>query len=822
MGIRTTDSGRTRDNETIRKVNKDGAPTTGESHRGTKDTTTGVVNMSDLTITYDTARLNTFIQTVFPEDHAGSIFTQASPTAPRGYGISPAKLLEKLDGCKVPMPCYFGTSTVDDLDDALRFKRDRFQAMFVVVLDDIGTKIPLEKVKHIEPTYIIETSKGNFQWGLVLDEPITDYEEAALLLSYLKGITDEGGLMPCKKVRLPCGVNTKKSANMFHVELITMDGPVWTPQAILRAAGVEVLWEDIRKHAATGRERAKKYGASAWAKVINKSPSGVIDPLLEWLYESDFVVADSDPEWIEIICPWYEDHTTGENTAGYSPMGRGSSPDTRGFKCFHGHCTGRKTDEFLIAVGELGGPLVPRRDPFPEWSSSYVLDMANDMAWNVQDDKGVWGVKTEMLKKTTPAAFIARDGKAPARVNPVSAWMTTPHVVRVHGVTYDPADRSPIVRDESNRKMVNTFKLPDYALIKPDMDKVNPFKQFLEYLIPEKTEREYFLDWLACKVQNPSFRGAGMIMVAQNEGTGRNTMMQMIGKLFGQYNVEGISMENLMHSQWTDWRANLFVHVDESLATDDPKTARRAYDQLKELVDPMTSTAMVNPKGGARMRVKLATSMLFFSNHENALHVAENTRRFYGIRNPDKAAGAEYFASLRKWMGDFDKATGWENHVWCWLQAREVDLEAMSGAPAKSKTMKDIIKASKSEFEILVEGALACWDCDLVPVVMLMDAISTLETRGLHQAYRNIIPKIMRGKLYSLAALASGGARIRPAGKQPVTVSGKVPSEDFGDIHMMKYMEDSAVCKAMMDDFNRNDFARRILEWAQNHDYDLF
>ena len=46
------------------------------------------------------------------------------------------------------------------------------------MLDDLGTKIPLDRLGSFKPTWLIETSLGNFQGGIVLKDPITDLAEA--------------------------------------------------------------------------------------------------------------------------------------------------------------------------------------------------------------------------------------------------------------------------------------------------------------------------------------------------------------------------------------------------------------------------------------------------------------------------------------------------------------------------------------------------------------------------------------------------------------------------------------------------------------------
>ncbi len=78
-------------------------------------------------------------------------------------------------------------------------KKENFAAYHFIILDDVGTKIPLEKLPDIEPTWIIETSPGNYQVGFVLVEPITDISEAERLIKSVidAGLSDRGPNQSC-------------------------------------------------------------------------------------------------------------------------------------------------------------------------------------------------------------------------------------------------------------------------------------------------------------------------------------------------------------------------------------------------------------------------------------------------------------------------------------------------------------------------------------------------------------------------------------------------------------------------------------------------
>jgi hypothetical protein len=79
------------------------------------------------------------------------------------------------------------------------------------MLDDVGTKVPLDRLE-LEPSWLLETSPGNFQAGYLLDRPISDSKVVdALMKSVIAAnLCDPGAGGPTARLaRLPVGVNGK-------------------------------------------------------------------------------------------------------------------------------------------------------------------------------------------------------------------------------------------------------------------------------------------------------------------------------------------------------------------------------------------------------------------------------------------------------------------------------------------------------------------------------------------------------------------------------------------------------------------------------------
>ena len=83
------------------------------------------------------------------------------------------------------------------------------------MLDDVGTK---SKAPPLEPTWKIETSPDNFQWGYTFsldDQPKHEEFSAAIKAIAEAGFTDKGATNAVRNFRIPGSVNLKPDRGGF-------------------------------------------------------------------------------------------------------------------------------------------------------------------------------------------------------------------------------------------------------------------------------------------------------------------------------------------------------------------------------------------------------------------------------------------------------------------------------------------------------------------------------------------------------------------------------------------------------------------------------
>jgi hypothetical protein len=115
---------------------------------------------------------------------------------------------------------------------------------------------------------------------------------------------------------------------------------------------MELLWDTLRGHY---NPKAKKfYDIKENVDRERMISSGAVtqDRALEYLIENGHVVGFDSAEKAIVRCPWEHEHTTNDSeTATIWAVKR---EDRDGyFKCLHGHCDGRNTQDFLQEVGFL-------------------------------------------------------------------------------------------------------------------------------------------------------------------------------------------------------------------------------------------------------------------------------------------------------------------------------------------------------------------------------------------------------------------------------------------------------------------------------------
>ncbi|MES1979808.1 MAG: PriCT-2 domain-containing protein [Pseudomonadota bacterium] len=148
---------------------------------------------------------------------------------------------------------YINSASVRrDRDGSLHARSANFMAYHATVLDDVGTKVPLERIAGLAPSWIIETSPGNYQVGVIHDVPLQDEALIGRLQKAMsaKGLSDpDAPNSRTRWFRLPIAINGKgkyrdSSGAPYSCKFVT-----WNPERrysvaqLVKMLAIEVEFE---------------------------------------------------------------------------------------------------------------------------------------------------------------------------------------------------------------------------------------------------------------------------------------------------------------------------------------------------------------------------------------------------------------------------------------------------------------------------------------------------------------------------------------------------------------------------------------------------
>lgn len=243
-------------------------------------------------------------------------------------------------------------------------------------------------------------------------------------------------------------------------------------------------------------------------------------------------------------------------------------------------------------------------------------------------------------------------------MSPVSVWRSSPDRRVIGGLQMRPEMSYPTFV-EDGREWVNTYRPQDHSMEGGD---ATMFYDFLSYLLPVKREYNWFVRWLAFKMQNSGVPGQAVVMVAKDFGVGRGTLKAIMERLFGAAYTSSPSFDTLAaqtyQGQYNDWMTSSLMAFTQEAEASDPSggsyAARKSqYEALKEVADPNARWTRVNRKTLPNHDARVCTSLLIATQHRDAIQLAPGDRRFVVLTNGrNKPDTDPFWAKLHKCLDD--------------------------------------------------------------------------------------------------------------------------------------------------------------------------
>jgi hypothetical protein len=575
-----------------------------------------------------------------------------------------------------------------------------------MMLDDIGTK---SKTPPLEPTWIMETSPGSFQWGYAFSDQPTKAEFSAAIRAIADaGYTDPGACNPVRNFRLPGSVNLKPDRNHFESRLVEFhpDREYALPD-ICAALGVTPVEAD-----------------SLTLRPIRLADDGA-DDVMAWLSQQGLLLSRPNGEgWAGVICPNGAEHTDG------NPEGR-YMPASRAYCCLHSHCVDFDSRMFLQWVADNDGPahnpglreellaqamdsalskLTPTveypneaakiiaeverkelgRVEKSEWWSRFAYIQTDDAYFDLQD-------KRELTRGTFNALFRHISCKSIHNGRKVEAsYSFDEHrqakgAKSLVGVTYAAGADVLVARD--GLPYGNRWR---DARPTPVAGDVSPWLAHVERMVPEEFEREHLLNALAHKVQFPTHKINHAILMGGNHGSGKDTLFAPFFWAIGgdaKANCSLVKNEDL-NSQW-GYALECEVMEIAELRQAEAKDRRALENTLKPIIAAPPELLMVNRKG---MHPYMALNRVFviaFSNERVAISLPSEDRRWFVLWCAAPKLPEAQAVSLWNW---YQHRAGFEA-VAHYLHTRDVSAWNPSAPPPMTEAKLIMVEHGMSTAE---------------------------------------------------------------------------------------------------------------------------
>ncbi len=286
-----------------------------------------------------------FVAAVFPSVPEGAFAAVCSKVGDPSEGGWPAKRVDTvIKNISAERNNYVGCSSFYPGEDgSFKARKAQFAACHFLMLDDLGTKVPLDRLAGFELSWLIETSPGNHQGGIMLAAPITDGDVAVRLLTAVigAGLCDAGATGPLSRwARLPVAINGKpkhadEAGSPFRCRLVEWrPNKRYTPQEIVDGLQLELAPAGRpKKEAKPAADNPRSLGNEADDVLTPKAAENPVVSALKarGLYKTPLGSGKHD-----ITCPWVQEHTDALDTgAAYFEPDEGYP--LGGFCCQHSH-----------------------------------------------------------------------------------------------------------------------------------------------------------------------------------------------------------------------------------------------------------------------------------------------------------------------------------------------------------------------------------------------------------------------------------------------------------------------------------------------------
>lgn len=284
----------------------------------------------------------------------------------------------------------------------------------------------------------------------------------------------------------------------------------------------------------------------------------------------------------------------------------------------------------------------------------------------------------------------------------------------------------------------NTYRPPTIEL--GDHRLAAPFLGHVRRVFPKPGDADQFLDYMAHRVQLPAEKPRFALLIAGDQGVGKDTAIEFCGPAIGHWNIANIEPGDL-DTSFNEYASAVLVRVSEAANLHDMN--KWAFNErMKVLIAGTPDNLTINPKYGQKYSVRLHCGVILTTNHMlTGIYIPQDDRRYDVIEAATKAEmgietdakSREYFSELWDWFLD-----GGAAHVAAYLHERSLREFSASNGQRKTIAHRSVVTSNTTTDHWLLDILDELGE----PSAVRSDAITAIATKN------NIGPKELSARMH--------------------------------------------------------------------------
>jgi hypothetical protein len=232
-------------------------------------------------------------------------------------------------------------------------------------------------------------------------------------------------------------------------------------------------------------------------------------------------------------------------------------------------------------------------------------------------------------------------------------------------------------------------------------------------------------------VQHPGIKPRFSLLIAGDQGVGKDTAIEMCIPAIGSWNVSNISAAHL-ESPFNEYASSVLIRISEQ-ATQKDLNKWGFNEAVKVLIAGSPDFVKINPKYGQKHSIRMFCGVIITTNHLlSAIYIPEDDRRYDVIEAATKremgleedTSRISYFEGLWDWY-----KRGGDTHIAAFLHARDLSRFSPENGQRKTHAHRAVVCQSYTADEWLSDILDEKGEPDIITTIEILDKMSDAEKK---------------------------------------------------------------------------------------------